>query len=681
MDLNKKLEELKPYQLNCNVFDVYSYNGLSMQDLLCQFFTKINECITVSNETIDLAKWLVNEGLEIEVVKKLMIWLEDGTLENIINVNLFNTLNEKISGLSSQLKHIQNKYLSNYVDTDVDCISILNELIQSTSLNGGGVIIVDDIFLVNPNINNHIIPRSNVTIRALAAKVHGFKVVDNIGSYDYLIKDSGYYKNFNLIGLNFDMNYIRNNENSVVSHKIENTNQTTFFVGQGDNVKVENCKFISCGVNVIATQSTTKNITIENNEFFWDKHLFSEWYDNSIIYVECESYSINNNYLYTSSEHANGGIEVHGGKSSICNANKIIGFSTGINVTSPRSAINDNSYSQMITNNNIFNCEIGVRLWNIENTNLNNIMINNNIIKINQVERNNKSWIMGIGIQLHPKGEYNINNLSINSNIIEFEEDKMQIYSNIDMCGAISLRTYGSVVSDVNISSNIIKNSPVQVFNLMGYGINDTTFKNINIINNNISNFGSLNINEKYNSCFVYNFATYDNVVIKNNLLETNKATFSSLFDEHIKLVNCDVVDTNNTIKGDLVVYPYTKNKINECLIKNESSKMFFINSETPTQGYYRYGDLIVNSEAKLLICKTSGRINDNITINFTCDGSNEVITNNVGDIKINDCFYHSSNGTFEVKRINGNKLYLNRPVYHNGILNMQMVNPVFELV
>ena len=109
MDLNKKLEELKPHQLNCNVFDVYSYNGLTMQDLLCQFFTKINECITVSNETIDLAKWLVNEGLEIEVVKKLMIWLEDGTLENIINVNLFNTLNDKINGLSSQLEHNANK--------------------------------------------------------------------------------------------------------------------------------------------------------------------------------------------------------------------------------------------------------------------------------------------------------------------------------------------------------------------------------------------------------------------------------------------------------------------------------------------------------------------------------------------------------------------------------------------
>ena len=97
MDLNKKLEELKPYQLNCNVFDVYSYNGLSMQDLLCQFFTKINECIEVSNTTLNLAEWLVNTGLSQEVVKKLMAWLDDGTLENIINENIFRTLNAIIT--------------------------------------------------------------------------------------------------------------------------------------------------------------------------------------------------------------------------------------------------------------------------------------------------------------------------------------------------------------------------------------------------------------------------------------------------------------------------------------------------------------------------------------------------------------------------------------------------------
>lgn len=99
MNISDKIKNLKSTDLNCNVFDVYSYDGLSMQELLCQFFTKINECIKVSNETIDLASWLVNEGLKIEVANKLVLWLEDGTLENVINVNLFNTLHTKIESI------------------------------------------------------------------------------------------------------------------------------------------------------------------------------------------------------------------------------------------------------------------------------------------------------------------------------------------------------------------------------------------------------------------------------------------------------------------------------------------------------------------------------------------------------------------------------------------------------
>ena len=104
-----KINELKPYDLNCNIFDVYSYDGLSMQELLCQFFTKINECIKTSNETIDLAEWLVNEGLKQEVATKLTNWLNDGTLENLIDVTLFENLNNKIDNVSSQLNHIATK--------------------------------------------------------------------------------------------------------------------------------------------------------------------------------------------------------------------------------------------------------------------------------------------------------------------------------------------------------------------------------------------------------------------------------------------------------------------------------------------------------------------------------------------------------------------------------------------
>ena len=109
MELNERIKEIKPYQLNCNVFDVYSYDGLSIQDLLCQFFTKLNECISTSNETINLVEWLVDVGLEEEVVKKLMMFLEDGTIKNLINDDLFNSLNTKVDNLNYDLKSKPNK--------------------------------------------------------------------------------------------------------------------------------------------------------------------------------------------------------------------------------------------------------------------------------------------------------------------------------------------------------------------------------------------------------------------------------------------------------------------------------------------------------------------------------------------------------------------------------------------
>lgn len=164
MDLNKKLEELKPHQLNCNVFDVYSYNGLTMQDLLCQFFTKINECVTTSNETIDLAKWLVNEGLELEVVKKLMTWLEDGTLEDIINVNLFNSLDNKINDFGLQLKTIQKQEASVVMfgakgDGETDNIKAFNDTVD---------------YCLENNIKKIIIPSGTYKIKDVFKLPSGF---------------------------------------------------------------------------------------------------------------------------------------------------------------------------------------------------------------------------------------------------------------------------------------------------------------------------------------------------------------------------------------------------------------------------------------------------------------------------------------------------------------------------
>ena len=92
-----KINELQPHHLNCNQFSVYDYEAMSMQELLSTFYSKIQECVKQSNEVIDLADWLVNEGLTKEVADNLVKWLNDGTLETIINKNIFEELHKSIS--------------------------------------------------------------------------------------------------------------------------------------------------------------------------------------------------------------------------------------------------------------------------------------------------------------------------------------------------------------------------------------------------------------------------------------------------------------------------------------------------------------------------------------------------------------------------------------------------------
>ena len=96
MSLQDRLDKIKPYDLNCNVFSVYDYCGVNIQELLSQFFTKINSCVDYTNGSLDLVKWLVEEGLSLEVAKQLNTWLIDGTLAGIINDVLLKEISDKV---------------------------------------------------------------------------------------------------------------------------------------------------------------------------------------------------------------------------------------------------------------------------------------------------------------------------------------------------------------------------------------------------------------------------------------------------------------------------------------------------------------------------------------------------------------------------------------------------------
>lgn len=113
----KKIEGIQPTDLNCNLFSIYDYEEYTIQELLCVFFTKINECVNIANQTLELAKWLVEEGLKKEVANKLELWLSDGTLAKIINEEIFAELNKKIDdgllSVNNKFNELENKVNSN----------------------------------------------------------------------------------------------------------------------------------------------------------------------------------------------------------------------------------------------------------------------------------------------------------------------------------------------------------------------------------------------------------------------------------------------------------------------------------------------------------------------------------------------------------------------------------------
>lgn len=158
MDLEKKLEQIKPYQLNCNVFSVYDYpTSYSMQELLNKFFETINNCVELCNNVLDLAKWLVSIGLEQEVAKKLDLWLQDGTLASLINDKLLKEINDK---LNKQTIHT-NYYVSiedfgaigDYLNGEgTDNTEFINNAIEYAQNNNKYVVVPNKNYKVNGTI-------------------------------------------------------------------------------------------------------------------------------------------------------------------------------------------------------------------------------------------------------------------------------------------------------------------------------------------------------------------------------------------------------------------------------------------------------------------------------------------------------------------------------------------------
>ena len=97
---------------------VYDFSDMTNEELRCKFFQKLQECIELCNNTSEIVEWLKNEWLEEKVNELLTVWLEDGTLNEIIDTNLkdilkaelteeINTIKNEITNINTEINNIK----------------------------------------------------------------------------------------------------------------------------------------------------------------------------------------------------------------------------------------------------------------------------------------------------------------------------------------------------------------------------------------------------------------------------------------------------------------------------------------------------------------------------------------------------------------------------------------------
>ena len=126
------------------VYDLEDYTQLEINSKLIQ---KMDEVIENCNNAFEFMDYIKGEGLTNEVINTLLAWTEDGTLENIINQNVFNELNSKVDNFQEnvnnelqetkiEIENLRNEIndniteLTNSIDTK---INELKELIEQNN--------------------------------------------------------------------------------------------------------------------------------------------------------------------------------------------------------------------------------------------------------------------------------------------------------------------------------------------------------------------------------------------------------------------------------------------------------------------------------------------------------------------------------------------------------------------
>ena len=157
MQVSRKLiENVGELKKALNEISVYDFDVYTSMELYYKIANKLNEVIKelmrfeglVSDEVIKQNEkliYLLGEGLNTEVVKKINQMVADGTMDTIINHNVFSSLNNKIKETANNICYITPKNFNDDIQNAIE-YAFANK-IPCVKLEGKKYVLTDSILV------------------------------------------------------------------------------------------------------------------------------------------------------------------------------------------------------------------------------------------------------------------------------------------------------------------------------------------------------------------------------------------------------------------------------------------------------------------------------------------------------------------------------------------------------
>ena len=550
---------------NKRLGDVYDCEGYTTSEVLSYFYEKINDFVERFNElegtTQERLDYLLGEGLSLEVANKINEMYKNGTLQEIINNNLFSDLSTKVN---NKIDKIATGYLNikDYITDDIDIKNINSTFIQSIIDNTNYLRNIKIYIPFDCVINGDIlINKVNVEITGGGTIKGTIKIKYDTKTYcfvklnDITIDNTDNSKNgielknaYNVYGFKLNIRYCNNAiqvddigerhsgriilENCIFDHnnyELFSSNITSGYNGyQLVDTQILNCQFYNTLITAIKCKNTD-GLIIKNNTFFFSGYQAHDNKKQHNIYLEGGNFTIiEGNNLFEagySSIYLNKPTNfiIKGNNIAWCGQRKL----SGAIVIEGTSENNLNRLVNSLISSN-----------NIESPSLYGISINSFVQGL--IISDNNILFDSSNSKYYGEEEYNLSDRK-SINIAEGYKNSAILIANNNYYGSEDNITCGTNKTGIRCRNNMTKNG-LQSKGYSIYTLNDSfSTSSLNIDNNNFTVYDTI-IFERTSALNIKNIGTgYEGQEIL--LVNSINSTINLSFPENNKmLINKDTV-------------------------------------------------------------------------------------------------------------------------------------------